>query len=92
MRRAVWLLWFIAVKGDLYPVICGQGGALRGKAHATLACRAIASLCHTPSNSARNSSMVAASMRLDLMLALRMVLSRSRFITMWRAMAKLLAA
>ncbi|WP_441351358.1 HTH domain-containing protein, partial [Thauera sp.] len=33
----------------------------------------------TPSSSARNSSIVAASMRLDLMLALRVVLSRSRF-------------
>ena len=46
----------------------------------------------TPSSSARNSSIVAASMRLDLMLALRVVLSRSRFITMWRTMARLLAA
>ena len=46
----------------------------------------------TPSTSARNASIVAASMRLDLMLALRVVLSRSRFITMWRTMAKLLAA
>jgi len=36
----------------------------------------------TPSSSARNSSIVAASMRLDLMLALRVVLSRSRFIAM----------
>lgn len=46
----------------------------------------------TPSNSARNSSTEAASMRFDLMLALRVVLSRSRFITMWRTMARLLAA
>jgi len=46
----------------------------------------------TPSNSTRNWSMVAASMRLDLMLALHFVLSRSRFITMWRTMARLLAA
>ena len=46
----------------------------------------------TPSSSARNASMVAANIRLDLMLALRVVLSRSRFITMWRTMARLLAA
>ena len=46
----------------------------------------------TPRSSARNSSIVAASMRLDLMLALRVVLSRSRFITMWRTMARLFAA
>ena len=45
-----------------------------------------------PSNSARNVSEVAASIRLVLMLPLRDVLRRSRFITIWRTMARLLAA
>jgi len=42
--------------------------------------------------SARNPSMVAASIRWDLMLALRVVLSRSSFISMRRTMTKLLSA
>src|SRR5574337_432141 len=46
----------------------------------------------TPSSSARNLSEVAASIRLVLMLPLREAFSRSRFITMCRTTAKLLAA
>jgi len=46
----------------------------------------------TPSNSARNASEVAASIRFVLMLPLRDLFSRSRLITMWRTTARLLAA
>ena len=74
-------LAFSLLRMDL--VILDELGYLPGQSHLHVI---------TPSSSARNSSIVAASMRLDLMLALRVVLSRSRFITMWRTMAKLLAA
>ena len=46
----------------------------------------------SPSNCSRKSSSMQASSRLDLMLALRVVLWRSRFSTMWRSTTKLLAA
>ena len=89
--------WINTVLGNLKTSLSGSYHAFDFRKYATRYLAAFTSgQSHlhviTPSSSARNSSIVAASMRLDLMLALRVVLSRSRFITMWRTMAKLLAA
>jgi hypothetical protein len=46
----------------------------------------------TPNNRRETRQSRPASIRFDLMLALRVVSSRSGFITMWRTMARLLAA
>ena len=67
-------------------------GFSRGVSVSHLQVSAIAPSCQNPKQLGAKFANRRSSMRLDLMLALRVVLSRSRFITMWRTMARLLAA